>query len=234
MISRRAVLAVIISAVLIGGAGAYGAVAYAGSAARPAAHNPTTSRPTTDARIVFRNTTADSTYGLVSSVPLADPGSRRATTTVPCDRVYATTRYSMCLRIDRGVLTTFSANLLDSHDRTLRTWPLPGIPSRTRISADSKLIGFTAFVTAESYATVGFSTATEISTTDGTDYGNLEQFTLLVDGTQITAADRNMWGVTFTDDDNVFYATAASAGKTWLVRGDLATRTLTALRQNAE
>ena len=37
-----------------------------------------------------------------------------------------------------------------------------------------------------------------------------------------TPSDRNIWGVTFVDDDT-FYATAASqsAGKTWLVRGSL-------------
>ena len=35
---------------------------------------------------------------------------------------------------------------------------------------------------------------------------------------KLTAADRNFWGVTFGADDNVFYATAASGGHTWLVR----------------
>lgn len=41
-------------------------------------------------------------------------------------------------------------------------------------------------------------------------------------------------GVTFTTDDNVFYATAASGGRTWLVRGDRANRTLTAVREGAK
>jgi hypothetical protein len=42
-----------------------------------------------------------------------------------------------------------------------------------------------------------------------------------------------MWGVTFVDDDT-FYATAASGGKTWLVRGSLTGHTLTALREDVE
>jgi len=89
-------------------------------------------------------------------------------------------------------------------------------------------------ISTRSVFTVGFSTATEITSVDGHDYGNLETFGLTVDGKPLTATDRNFWGVTFTQDDNVFYATAASGGNTWLVRGDLAARTLTAIRRTAE
>ena len=48
---------------------------------------------------------------------------------------------------------------------------------------------------------VGFSTATRIREVDGTDYGNLERFKLLLDGKQVAPVDRNVWGVTFADDD---------------------------------
>jgi Tol biopolymer transport system component len=40
--------------------------------------------------------------------------------------------------------------------------------------------------------------------------------------------------VTFAKDDDTFYATAATGGRTYLVRGDLSRRTLIAIRQNAE
>jgi Tol biopolymer transport system component len=40
--------------------------------------------------------------------------------------------------------------------------------------------------------------------------------------------------VTFTSDPNVFYATAASGGRTWLVHGDRAARTLVAIRDGVE
>ena len=124
----------------------------------------------------------------------------------------------MLAHIDRGVLTSFNATLFDSAGKQMKSWPLPGIPSRTRISADSKLVAQTSFVTGSSYGTVGFSTQTTISQVNGVDYGNLEDFTFLVDGQKVTAADRNFWGVTFASDDNTFYATAASNNRTWLVR----------------
>ena len=79
----------------------------------------------------------------------------------------------------------------------------PGIPSRTRLSDDGTLVATTSFVTGHSYATVGFSTLTEIHRADGTSLGNVEDFALTVDGAPFTAADRNIWGVTFVDDDDV-------------------------------
>ncbi|CAN5293616.1 PD40 domain-containing protein [soil metagenome] len=239
MTSRlRLVIAAVLTIVLLGGATVYGIIAFTGYQARQNAPSQvdTTTAPADDtgSRIVFRNTATGAGYGLESSVPLADPSGTRAVGTVACDRVYSTTKYSMCLRIDRGVLTTFSATLYDAAWKAKKAWALPGIPSRTRISADSKLVAFTSFVTGESYGTVGFATATQISATDGTDYGNLETFALMIDGTRNTATDRNFWGVTFGSDDNTFYATAATGGHTWLVKGDLAARTLTTVTQGAE
>ncbi|WP_394768417.1 TolB family protein [Lacisediminihabitans sp.] len=236
----RLIIAAAITVILLGGAIIYAAVAFTNYERRQA--TPTAPQAAARSsvafdgspRIVFRNTTPDSGYGLVASVALSAPSGARSVTSVPCDRVYATTKHSMCLRIDRGVVTTFSANLLDSAGKTVHSWPLPGIPSRTRISPDSKLVGFTAFVTGAAYGSVGFSTETQIASTAGHDFGNLEDFALIVDGARNTATDRNFWGVTFTSNDNEFYATAASAGHTWLVRGDLAARTLTAIRESAE
>jgi Tol biopolymer transport system component len=46
--------------------------------------------------------------------------------------------------------------------------------------------------------------------------------------------DRNFWGVTFADDDNTFYATAASGSTTWLMRGSLKAKSLVSLRTDAE
>lgn len=235
----RAWLAAFISVVLLAGAAWYGVASWTDYRARATAPSQeqavaAQTRPPGD-RVVFRNTASGSGYGLVASVPLTDPSGPRSVTDVACDRVYATSAVQSCLHTDRGVITTFHATITDASGRELRAWPLTGIPSRTRVSSDSTLVAVTAFVTGESYASVGFATMTTISSTDGTvDSGNLEDFALLVDGTPLTAADRNIWGVTFGADGNSFYATAASGSQTWLVQGDLAARTLTAIRENAE
>jgi Tol biopolymer transport system component len=111
---------------------------------------------------------------------------------------------------------------------------LPGAPTRARLSRDGSLAATTTFVFGDSYANPGqFSTRTIVTRTDGEVVGDIEKFRLVVDGKAIKAADRNFWGVTFLDDDR-FYATAASGGKTWLVEGSLARRTVTALRGDVE
>ncbi|MFF1879665.1 hypothetical protein [Leifsonia sp. NPDC058230] len=227
-----------ITVALLGGAMGYGAYAFVDYRSRADAPSQVeTDAPATAAsgpRIVFRNTASGAGYGLVASVPLADPSGARSLTKLACDRVYATQENEMCLHIDRGVVTSFGATLYDAAGKELKSWPLPGIPSRTRISADSRLVAQTSFVTGASYGTVGFSTQTTISQVNGIDYGNLEDFTFLVDGQQVTAVDRNFWGVTFAADDNTFYATAASNNRTWLVRGNLRGRTLVAIKDTAE
>jgi hypothetical protein len=234
----RTTIAVGLSVLLLGGAAAYCVSAILGYQSRQAASTGARSAALgTHAggeRIVFRSTTPDADYGLVASVPARAPGAGRLVSGTACDRVYSEAATTVCLRTDRGILTTFSANLLDDAGTTTEAWALPGIPSRARVSSDGSLVGFTSFVTGESYATIGFSTATRIVDSDGVDHGNLEDFALLLDGERNTAVDRNFWGVTFADDDNTFYATGATGGATWLVRGDLADRTLTGVRRGAE
>jgi hypothetical protein len=186
-------------------------------------------------RIVFRNTEPGSAYGLVSSVALDDPSGDRTVGDVACDRVDARADQFSCLRIERGIVPSYSATLYGADEEVRARWALPGNPSRTRLSPDGSLVATTSFVTGDSYATVGFSTATSIHTADGEDRGNLEDWTLLVDGAPSAPTDRNYWGITFVDDDT-FYATVGFtvSGGTALVRGDLRTRTLTTLAANVE
>ncbi|MRK00822.1 hypothetical protein GEV27_04740 [Aeromicrobium sp. S22] len=184
--------------------------------------------------VVFRNTEIGSRYGLVSIVSLADPRGPRAFTDVSCDRVHAAAGTASCLRTKRGLATTFKAVQLDAEWDEVESWGLPGIPSRTRVSADGTLLATTSFVTGHTYMQVGFSTATDIREVGGRDLGNLEQFRLVVDGRTVRPSDRNIWGVTFARDDDTFYATVATGGTTYLARGDLSARTLTTLRKGAE
>lgn len=185
-------------------------------------------------RVVFRNTEIGSAYGLVAMVALDDPGGPRAVTEVACDRVDARAEATTCLRTDRGIVTTFEAVHLDADWAETGSWPLPGIPSRTRLSPDGALVATTSFVGGHSYQETGFSTATEIRRVGGRSYGNLERFSLKIDGERVSPDDRNVWGVTFGADDDTFYATVDTAGRTRLVRGDLSARSLTSLDVDAE
>jgi hypothetical protein len=192
------------------------------------------SEATSVPHLVFRNTALGTNYGRVAIAPLSDPDGPRAITPASCDRIYATTSDALCLSADRGVVTTYSAQVLGPSWSPTRNLPLAGTPSRARLSRDGTLTATTAFVFGDSYAHPGqFSTRTVVTNASTGASQDLEKFTLRVNGKVVNAADKNLWGVTFADDDT-FYATAASGGKTWLVKGSLSGHTLTSLREDAE
>ena len=229
---------VLITAVLLAMAIGYGAwsfVQYQKRQSAPASVAVTAGifDPSTP-HVVFRNTASGAGYGHVASVPLNNPQEPRTVTGAVCDRIYSAGGTNACLRTNAGIVTTFEAAIYTADWQQERQWPLPGIPSRTRVSPDGTLVASTAFVTGHAYAPASFSTATVIAKTAGGDFGNLEDFTLIVDGKPFAPVDRNLWGVTFAPDDNTFYATAASGTDTWLVRGDLDKRTLTSILETAE
>jgi hypothetical protein len=189
-------------------------------------------------RIVFRDN-ARAHYGVLAMVPLSDPAGPRALTTTSCDRLYAGPTDTLCVALDRLTIS-YEASILDVDRRRVQELSLGGIPSRARLSADGSLAATTAFANiGDSYTTTGFSTRTYITQTaaDGAKAGrslSLEDFSLIHEGKQIRPVDRNYWGVTFAADDNLFYATVAFGGHTWLARGDLRARTITTLRSDAE
>ncbi len=191
----------------------------------------------TGVRIVFRNTAVGQGYGHVAVVPLAHPGAARSILDLACDRVAATASALSCLSSERSITPTYAARVYDATgDEKRSEWALPGVPSRTRFSPDGSLVATTSFVSGHAYAAVGFSTDTEIRrVSDGTAVPPLETWTLLIDGQPTAPLDRNYWGVTFIDDDT-FYATVGltTAGRTYLVKGDIATRTMTSVLDTVE
>lgn len=191
-----------------------------------------------DPRIVFRSTARDASYGKVAVVALDDPGGPRAVTDTECERVFATEGAGLCLAADRGAVTTYRTTVLDERLQVVSEAPLTGLPSRARLSRDGTLAATTTFVTGHSYMSVGFSTETLVADlVDGVwtpGHGNIQDFDLWVEGERVTAVDRNMWGVTFADDGDTFWATAASGGTTWLVRGSMSQRRLDAVATDAE
>jgi hypothetical protein len=188
--------------------------------------------------IVFRSTALGPTYGMLAAVPLADPGGGRSASDLPCERVYAAAGGGLCLQADRGVTTTYKGVLLDGRLAPVRDLEIGGAPIRARLSADGSRAASTVFASGHSYAAVGFVTeAVVYDTATGRSTGNLEkEFTTYVDGKKVTAADLNVWGVTFPPGKNptTFYATVATGGLTWLARGDLTTKTLTTIHEDAE
>lgn len=178
--------------------------------------------------VMFRNTAPGQGFGQAATVLLADPQGQRALSGHTCDRVHAASNLVSCLTTRNEIPTKFAATVYNASLDAVESWDLGGIPSRTRISADGSLLASTVFVSGHSYATAGFSTETIIRGRDGTVHGNLEEFALISGGTQIKAADRNIWGVTFVPGQpDAFYATASSQGKIWLVQGSLKDKTLT-------
>lgn len=188
-------------------------------------------------RLVFRDTAKGPGFGKLASVPLADPQGPRKVDTRACERSYTAAGRLLCLAGSGGLIVHHYAEVYDAAGHLLTKEKLPGLPSRARLSPDGRMAAWTAFVYGDSYTSVGFSTRTAIlDTRTGSYVPSLEEFTTYRDGKVFAPTDRNFWGVSFLADDTTFYATLGSVshGGTYLVRGDVRTRTATVLTTNVE
>ncbi|MFD9005601.1 TolB-like translocation protein [Streptomyces sp. NPDC059582] len=243
MTVRHRVL-VLVAAVAVLAAVAVGSVLHASARAerrdRTQAGGPTvTPGPVTlnaARRMVFRNMAWGPHRDELTTVPASDPAGPRTSSGVTCLRFHAAAGTGVCLRAVHGpVSDTYRALVLDAHLKETAHYDVPGIPSRARVSPTGHFATWTAFVGGDSYAGTNFSTrAAIVDTRTGRLIPSLEAFRIVKDGRAYRAADANFWGVTFAADDRTFYATLATKGKTYLVRGDLRTRTVTTLRTNVE
>lgn len=234
-------LLLLITLVVLGAAGFYAATAFQrfqerSSSASAAEILVGESQLPDGPFVLFRNTAAGQGYGLAATVPISSPRAGRSVSRTACDRVYGSAHEVVCLRSNRGLVTSYEAAVYDRNWAETQHWALPGIPSRARIDPSGAFVATTVFVTGHSYSGAGFSTETAITGLDGRQgTGNLEDFTLTVNGSRITAADRNIWGVTFAPgQSDSFFATAASSGRIWLVKGSLTSRILTAVHDGVE
>jgi len=183
--------------------------------------------------ITFRNATISAEYGTLAAVTLADPKGPRAFFGISCERQTSNRNGGVCVRADRGVVTSYELLTLDANLKEIGATPLNGTPSRVRMSADASLVATTTFVTGHSYADTAFVTEAIIHQ-NGQSLGNLEQWQATVDGRPLLAANRNYWGGTFAADEDTFYVTAAVGQTTWLMKGSVTKRTLTSLRTDVE
>ena len=189
--------------------------------------------------VVFRSIDKDagpSHLGELTSTPAADPGSTQRRTGRVCERVYAVPAGGICIARSRSLTGAYEAQVLGSDGRLRHKVGLEGVPSRTRVSADGRYGATTTFVTGDSYAKPGeFSTRTLIiDMRRGESIADLETFTVWREGRVVDAADVQFWGVTFARDSDRFFATLATAGKTYLIAGRVSTRTARVIHDNVE
>ncbi|NUT09815.1 MAG: hypothetical protein HOQ38_05005 [Nonomuraea sp.] len=234
---RRLLVLVAAVVVLAGGATAYATWAASSRPAGPAAGFDAGFDTAEPGRVLVRS------GGRIASVPASGPAGTPGTGpgAVPkvssraCDRFHTANGTTLCLVTRPGPLPTTQALLLDRTLKETRRVNLAGIPSRARVSASGRMASWTVFVTGDSYSSGGFSTWTGIlDTRTGYLVTNMEDIPLYLGGQRYHSADVNYWGVTFAADDNRFYATVATKGKTYLVEGDFAAWRARALRENAE
>ncbi|NKE58316.1 hypothetical protein FXN61_16390 [Lentzea sp. PSKA42] len=225
---RAGRLTVTIAAILVvvGGTAAY-VVTAAGDANEPAGTEHVSQAKVGDLLFV------DLAGGQNRVEKLAGSGARTPTD-IACQRFYAASGTSVCLKL-AGPGPSYAAEV--SRDgKPVKSVALPGIPSRAKVSRSGNVVSWTSFVTGDSYSVPGgFSTRTGfLDVRTGETVESLEHFTATVEGSVLTARDVNYWGLTVGSDDRTFYATLASGGFTWLVKGDLAAKTVTSLRRDAE
>ena len=183
--------------------------------------------------VLFRETAPGAAFGRLTLGTLEASGAR-VRTALSCDRVSFAGGRGLCLHTNRGVFHTYTAVLFDRHLTAGRSIKLQGLPSRTRIAAGGRVGAMTVFVVGDGYAADFSTRTTVVDLTTGDEIGELERFTTWRNGARFRAEDFNFWGVTFARDDNVFYASLRTGRITYLVRGDLALRKLTVLRENVE
>ncbi|MFI8101198.1 hypothetical protein [Streptomyces sp. NPDC086023] len=231
--NRRRLWALLLGVLLLaGGATAY-TVRAAGARPDPGTATPDTGfmlDTGTPGALWFRDTAT----GRVARQDPGAPGGR-----MPlgprCDRFHAAGGTALCLQLRPGVPARTYVLVLDRRLREVRRMSLPGIPNRARVSASGKVLAWTTFASGDSYATSAFSTRTSIlDLRTGYLVKNMEQIPLTLDGRRHHAPDVNYWGVTFAADDNRFYATVATRGRTHLVEGDLKKWAARTLKENVE
>ena len=225
---RAGRLTVTVAAILvvIGGTTAY-VVTAATDAKEPAGAEQVSQAKTGDLLFV------DLAGGQNRVEKLADGGARTPTE-LACQRFYAAGGTSVCLKLS-GPGPSYAAEV-SRGGKPIKTIPLPGIPSRAKVSQSGNVVSWTSFVTGDSYSVPGgFSTRTGFfDVRTGETVESIEHFAATVEGAPLTASDANYWGLTVGSNDLTFYATLASGGFTWLVKGDLVSKSVTSLRRDAE
>ncbi|MCZ4119414.1 TolB family protein [Streptomyces sp. H39-S7] len=243
MTPKRRLLILATAVLLLAGLG-IGLVLHAAARAdrknQPQAGGPSVSAGkvalTQSGKLAFLNGARGPHLTDLATVPATHPAAGRTASGVKCQRFYAAAGTGVCLQSTPGALAQNNrALILDANLKTERSFPLAGTPSRARVSPSGHLAAWTVFVGGESYGSAFFSTRTAILDTRTWQLTtNLEEFGILLEGRKYHAVDVNFWGVTFAVDDDTFYATLGTGGKTYLVKGSVSRRSVATVTQNVE
>jgi len=180
-------------------------------------------------QVIFRDMRPGAGQNHLAAV--RDPGAARVVGAAGCTRFAAARGTGICLRDRGGLIPAYDAVVLDAGLRDVKRIAVSGTPTRARVSPSGRMVTWTMFVSGDSYVGADFTTRAAIfDTRTGAYTKNLETYDVV--GVR-KAPDINIWGVTFADDDR-FYATLATAGKTHLVEGRVSARRLKVLRDNVE
>jgi hypothetical protein len=182
--------------------------------------------------VVFRSRAH---HGQIALAAAGRPAAAPTLTALRCDRVYFAGGRGLCLAPGGALPLGHRAEVFGPDLRVRHSLDVTGIPSRARVSPDGRYGAVTLFVTGHAYDPGSFSTQTTlIDLASAGKIADLEQFTVLKGSRQVTAVDVNFWGVTFARDSDRFYATLATGGKTYLIRGSIRERLARVIRENVE
>ncbi|MFE9560384.1 TolB-like translocation protein [Streptomyces sp. NPDC006487] len=240
MTRSRRLLVLALAVLLLGGVAGVLVVRAAARSEQTRAGDPTAApgKVTLDRRdgLAFLNGAKGPHRGALVSVPDRARQDERTASGLTCLRFHASAGTGVCLNSSPGALAQDNrALIVDSELRTVRAFPLAGTPSRARVSPSGRFAAWTVFVAGESYGSAFFSTRTSIADTrTGALEPDLEKFAIELDGRPYSASDANFWGVTFSKDDDTFYATLGTNSQTYLVKGSIARRSVTTLASNVE
>jgi hypothetical protein len=187
-------------------------------------------------QVFFRYNGVDAHYGQIAFAPLDALEKPKFIDGLTCEVTHVAGGRGICLSANRGLVTTYEAKLFDARTyKILSQIPLKGVPSRCRMSIDGKLAGLTIFLSGHGYESLDFSTQTLLIDVEaGKIIADLEKFSATRDGQPFSNKDFNYWGVSFTPDSRQFYATLSTNQQHFLVRGDIAKRSVIVIHENVE
>ncbi|MBL8345832.1 MAG: hypothetical protein JNN03_10355 [Rubrivivax sp.] len=175
-----------------------------------------------------------------------DAATHRVTRRVPvalaCERLHTAGGLVACLRYNRTLSGASQVDVRDFGLGLTQESPIQSnsIISRTRASADGRLVGTTVFVSGHSYAVPGqFSTMTHIWDTQRRAMAlALDKLTLTHEGQVVPYTSQtqlNYWGVTFDPRDaDRFYVTVSIRGRPHLALASVARATAQTVRADVE